>query len=138
MKLTDFKIKHSEIIEYFQIVEEELKILYSIINKGNSNTLDLEDYKLNQIIKELFKLNIDESIIDKSNSIFIQNELKKKRDYYYFYKCYKAIPRIRSVEKSSKFEDACYILEADLKTLKILSKDLKKSISIAKSIYLQK
>lgn len=137
MKLTDFKIKHSEIIEYFQIVEEELKMLYSIIKNGNSNTLDLEDYKLNQIIKELFKLDIDESIINKSNSIFIQNELKKKRDYY-FYKCYKAIPKIRSVEKSSKFEDACYILETDLKTLKFLSKDLKKSISIAKSICIQK
>lgn len=137
MKLIDFKIKHSEIIEYFQIVEEELKIIYSIIKNGFTNTSDIEDYKLNQIIKELIKLNIDESIINKNNMMFIQTELKKKRDYY-FYKCYKVIPKIRNVEKSTKFEDACYILEEDLKTIKALSKDLKKSVNKAKSIYINK
>lgn len=139
MTLLDFKIKHSEIIEYFQIVEEQLKIIYSIIVPGdiNQTLLEIEDYKLNQIIKDLYKLDFDKSIIDGNDSLFIKNDLKVKRDYY-FYKCFKEFHHSRNLEKSKKFEDVCNILESDLKQIKALQKNLKKSKTKAELIYRNK
>lgn len=63
LNYNDFKIMHSEIIAFFQIIENDLKWIYSLMHVGNieKNYDALENKNLGYIIKNLRELDYSDN-----------------------------------------------------------------------------
>lgn len=88
MTETDFRFKHSELIEYYQLIEMRLKgICAALLADEERDWFDrLADHEsdpLGQLVKKLQELQVQKQIILLSKDGFdALNELRKTRNYW--------------------------------------------------------
>ena len=85
MTYRQFRILHSETIGCFQLIENDLKLIYSLMHIGNvnKNFESLEKKNLGFIIKELKKLDYsDEKPFISKNDYNFLNQMKERRNYW--------------------------------------------------------
>ena len=85
MNSNEFKILHSELISYFQLIENDLKWIYSYMHKGNiyDNYNSLNRMNLGNLINELQTLdNYDKNPYISNNEYNFLRQMKELRNYY--------------------------------------------------------
>ena len=126
MNLKKFKIKHSELICYFQLIEYNLKLIYSVMLEGKfkANFAKVENLSLTQILIELKELdNSDRKPFISKENYKLLSEMLPKRNYwchdayldFYYEKGFKYRRKYKKVSKE---------LDADYKVFKNISKTI--------------
>ena len=109
MDYIEFKVQHSELIMYCQIIENDLKWIYSFMHKGKPNQTrnQVSDLSLGQIVKEL-------KYLDGSDGVFWISEetydfllhMSKARNYW-CHQCYIDFVYNKEGWDSKEYEDVC-------------------------------
>ena len=85
MTINQFKILHSETLMFYQIIENDLKIIFAFMHCGNPNyNYNIVDNKsLGQIIKELKELDFSDgkSLISSSDYNFL-SQITQNRNHW--------------------------------------------------------
>ena len=90
MDRNQFKLIHSELIQQVQCVENNLKIIYAAMCKGNfkNNLKSVEKMNLGKIARELEKLDNSDDIPEFSEEEYITiDEIREIRNYW-CHQCY--------------------------------------------------
>ena len=85
-----FKLIHSELIQQVQCIENNLKIIYAAMHKGNfrSNLKSVEKMNLGKIARELEKLDNSDNLPDFSEEEYTTiDEIREIRNYW-CHQCY--------------------------------------------------
>ena len=88
MKEADFRVKHSEMIEYYQLIEFHLKgICASLLADGDRGWLDrLNDYEtdtMGQMLRKIRSIQAQKQIsLLSSEDLDTLDSLRKKRNYW--------------------------------------------------------
>lgn len=126
MNFQDFKILHSETIGSFQLIENDLKWIYSLMHKGDvgENYDSLDKRNLGFVIKELKELDYSAGtpFISKDDYNFL-SQMREKRNYW-CHKAYVDFMYIPSFESSREFDEVC----------RRLIKDRNRILSVQKAI----
>ena len=122
----EFQILHSETIGYFQLIENDLKLIYSLMHVGNvsKNYDSLAKKNLGFVIKELKKLDYSdgEPFISKDDYNFL-NQMKEKRNYW-CHQAYIDFMYTNNFEYSSEFQEVCFNLQCDYDRIKVVQKNV--------------
>lgn len=115
MTFSEFKILHSEIIGYFQLIEGDLKWIYSLMHKGDieDNYDALGKKNLGFVIRELQELDYSagEPLISKDDYNFL-NQMREKRNYW-CHQAYLDFMYKPDFEFSGAFQKVCAKLRKD-------------------------
>ena len=90
MDYTTFKLIHSELIMSVQYIEQDLKLIYSILKDGkfNDNYSDVEAFPLGKILKVLHKVDTEFGLSKiKEKDYELLNEIREIRNYW-CHQCY--------------------------------------------------
>lgn len=121
-----FKILHSETIGYFQLIENDLKWIYSLMHKGNidENYDSLDKRNLGFVIKELKKLDYSAGtpFISKDDYNFL-NQMREKRNFW-CHQAYIDFMYIKNFESSLKFQEICLKLKRDYDHIKAVQRNV--------------
>ena len=85
-----FKLIHSELIQQVQCIENNLKIIYAAMHKGNfrSNLKSVEKMNLGKIARELEELDNSDNLPDFSEEDYTTiDEIREIRNYW-CHQCY--------------------------------------------------
>ena len=85
-----FKLIHSELIQQVQCIENNLKIIYAVMHKGNfkSNLKSVEKMNLGKIARELEELDKSDNLPDFSEEEYTTiDEIREIRNYW-CHQCY--------------------------------------------------
>ena len=85
-----FKLIHSELIQQVQCIENNLKIIYAAMHKGNfkSNLKSVEKMNLGKIARELEELDNSDNLPDFSEEEYTTiDEIREIRNYW-CHQCY--------------------------------------------------
>ena len=120
LRFNDFKVLHSEIIMWCQIIENDLKWIYSFMHRGNTdkNYKYIKNKSLGYIVNKLQELdNLD-------NNLYISNEdyeylkmIKNKRNFW-AHNCYIEFMYCDNFMESREYKSICEKLEEDHSRLK--------------------
>ena len=121
----EFQILHSETIGCFQLIENDLKLIYSLMHVGNvsKNYDTLAKKNLGFVIKELKKLDYSdgEPFISKDDYNFL-NQMKEKN--YWCHQAYIDFMYTNNFEYSSEFQEVCFNLQCDYDRIKVVLKNV--------------
>ena len=85
MNFDEFRIKHSDLIHFFQIIEGDLKWIFAIMRKGDldDNYAKVENLTLGQIVNNLKTLDKSEGeqYISDSDYNFLK-QMTERRNYW--------------------------------------------------------
>ncbi len=130
MTLNEFHCMLGQIIMYCQIIEHDVKMIYSAMCKGDmENTLDMIErnkWTLGHSVKELKKLDFSDSnsYISASDYNFL-SQMAHKRDYW-CHKTYLQFVYNQSFLDSVEYEKECRKLQRDNEKLSAVYKALEK------------
>lgn len=124
-----FKILYSETISYFQLIENDLKWIYSLMRKGNvgDNYDSLDKRNLGFIIKELKELDYSDGtpFISKDDYNFL-NQMREKRNYW-CHQAYIDFMYINNFERSIEFQKVFSKLQRDHDRIEVVQKNVEKA-----------
>lgn len=90
MSIDEFRILHSEVIKFCQLIEDDLKWIYSYMHKGDieENYNSLEKTTLGTLVKKLKVLDNSEGELFISNDDYnFLKQMTEKRNYW-CHQCY--------------------------------------------------
>lgn len=126
LNFNDFKIYHSELIIYCQIIENDLKWIYSEfkIGKPENNYFNVERHNLGKIVTELKALdNSDGNPILSSQDYNYLKQMTQKRNYW-CHGCFLEFIYRGHFENSSEYASVCRKLIKDHDRFLILQKSI--------------
>lgn len=137
MTFEQFRILHSETIAYFQLIENDLKWIYSMMHKGdiNNNYDSLDKRNLGFIIKELKELDYSAGtpFISKDDYNFL-NQMREKRNYW-CHQAYIDFMYVQNFEFSSEFQKVCNKLQRDHDRIKVVQQNVENAKLNANKVF---
>ncbi|MCM1131780.1 MAG: hypothetical protein NC310_08775 [Roseburia sp.] len=137
MDFKTFKILHSETICFCQILENDLKWIYTFMHKGDKNKIrdSLEGKNLGQIIQMLKKLdNEDDDLLISNDDYNFLKQMKNKRNYW-THQSYIDFVYAEGFINSKEYIHVCEKLQRDHDRLQIVYKNVEQLKLRAKEIY---
>ncbi len=137
MNLETFKILHSELIFFCQVLENDLKWIYSFMHKGDDFEIrDSLDHKnLGQIIKMLKRLdNEDDDLLISNEDYNFLKQMKDKRNYW-IHQAYIDFVYAEGFTNSKAYRQVCDKLQRDHDRLQVVYKNVENLKMRAKKIY---
>lgn len=137
MEFKEFKVMHSEIIMYCQLIEEDIKWIYSYMHKGNKfeNRNSLDTKSMGQMIAKLKELDReDDNHFLTDNDYNYLKQMKDKRNYW----CHQAFVDFMYLDDfiySSEYKRICDKLQRDHDKLSILCDNIEHIKLEAKKVY---
>ena len=131
MNFNEFKIKHSELIAFFQMIEHDLKLIYAYMHNGDpkKNFMELERTNLGSIIIELETLdNSDGHPYFKRDEYLYLKQIKNIRNYW-CHEAYLDFIYERDAFNSTKYKDICLRLVKDHQELNEVHKNINKDLN---------
>ena len=128
MKYEAFTYLHSETIKYCQIIEGDLKWVYSFLHIGDVyKTRDsLDNLTFGQIVKKLKQLdNSDGNPVLSASDYNILSQMAQKRNYW-CHECYRDFVYISNWESSPEFAKICKKLIRDHDKLEVVCRNVEK------------
>lgn len=129
MNFQDFKILHSETIGCFQLIEGDLKWIYSLMHKGNidENYDSLDKRTLGFIIKELKELDYSDGtpFLSRDDYNFL-NQMREKRNFW-CHQAYIEFMYIQNFECSPEFKKICSKLQRDHNCIEVVQRNVEKA-----------
>lgn len=127
MNLIEFKIMHSETVMYYQIIENDLKLIYTCRKYGNVNYENFrktENMTLGTVINVLKELDNSDGKpwISASDYNFLK-QIKENRNFWAHHNFLDFIYEGDS-ENSDKYSKQCQKLKKDHKRLGVVYKNL--------------
>ena len=126
MTFSEFKTLHSETIGYFQLIEGDLKWIYSLMHKGDieDNYDALEKKNLGFVIRELKELDYSEGepLISKDDYNFL-NQMRGKRNYW-CHQAYLDFAYLQDFERSERFQNICAKLKRDHDRIAVVQRNV--------------
>lgn len=122
MDFNDFKILHSEVIMYCQLIENDLKWIYSNMKEGNpeENFNSLSTNSLGNTISMLKNLdNSDRRPLLTSADYNFLKQMKDKRNYW-CHQAYIDFSYINDFTYSNEYKNVCSKLRKDYEKFKAL------------------
>lgn len=122
MDFNDFKILHSEVIMYCQLIENDLKWIYSNMKEGNpeENFNSLSTNSLGNTISMLKNLdNSDRRPLLTSADYNFLKQMKDKRNYW-CHQAYIDFSYINDFTYSNEYKNVCLKLRKDHEKFKAL------------------
>jgi len=125
MDFNTFKTKHSEIICYCQIIEGDLKWIYSYLKNGNvlATRESLGNLSLGQIVSELKKLSLEGKAILSDADFNFLYKLTDKRNYW-CHECFRDFVYTQNWPTSTQYETTCQKLLSDHNQFHIVCKNI--------------
>lgn len=109
MNFDEFRIKHSDLIHFFQIIEGDLKWIFAIMRKGDldDNYAKVENLTLGQIVNNLKTLDKSEGeqYISDSDYNFLK-QMTEKRNYW-CHVFYRDFLYVDNWEYSKEYAEVC-------------------------------
>lgn len=119
MNIDEFRIKHSDVIRFCQIIEGDLKWIYALMLKGNpgGNYGKVENFTLGQIVSQLKKLDksAGEQYLSDSDYDYLK-EVTEKRNYWCHF-CYREFIYVDNWINSGEYVKVCKDLQGDWEKL---------------------
>ena len=115
MDFDEFKILHSETIMYYQLIEHDLKLIYSYMLNGDidENYDTIENITLGQMVKKLKNLdNSDGKPLISSGDYNFLSQICKNRNLW-AHNCFSSFMYIENWEKSKEYKKMCEKLGMD-------------------------
>lgn len=129
MNINTFKILHSETIKFCQIIEGDLKWIYSLMHTGNvgENHSKLEKKTLGQVVSMLKKLDKSsgEQFISDDSYNFLK-QMTEKRNYW-CHVCYRDFMYEENPLTSLAYKKVCDKLQRDHDRLAQVFKNVEKA-----------
>ena len=126
MNYEKFTYLHSETIKYCQIIEGDLKWIYSFLHIGDIyKTRDsLDSLTFGQIVKKLKQLDNSDGkpVLSPADYNFL-GQMAQKRNYW-CHECYRDFVYISNWETSLEFSKVCNNLQRDHDKLQIVCKNV--------------
>lgn len=126
MDYKTFTYLHSETIKYCQIIEGDLKWIYSFLHVGNIyQTRDsLDTLTFGQIVKKLKQLDNSDGNpeLSASNYNFL-GQMAQKRNYW-CHECYREFVYINNWENSFEYIKVCNKLQKDHDKFEVVCKNV--------------
>lgn len=128
MNFNEFKILHSEVVMYCQLIEHDLKLIYSHMHKGNidDNYDEIDNRTLGQMVAILKKLDNSNGKPDISAGDYnFLKQMTEKRNYW----CHKAITEFiynDNFLNSNKYAKVYEMLVRDNQKLKMVCNEVEK------------
>lgn len=125
MIFDDYKKMHSETIMYYQLVENDLKIIYSLFWKESNETYwRIKEFTLGAVIKKLkeLDLSLEEPLLTSNDYNFLK-QISKNRNYW-AHSNYIDFSYIKDSLDSDEYHKNCKKLLKDYKRVKEVSKKL--------------
>lgn len=135
-----FKILHSETIGYFQLIENDLKLIYSLMHTGNiyDNYNSLNNSNLGIILKLLNELdNSDGKPLISNSDYHFLNQMREKRNYW-CHQAYIDFVYNDNFENSVKYKKVCDRLQKDHDQIELVYQNVHKLKLKANRIYSRK
>lgn len=126
MDYNQFTYLHSELIKYCQIIEGDLKWIYSFLHIGDIyQTRDsLDTLTLGQIVRKLKELdNSDGKPTLSASDYNFLSQMTQKRNYW-CHECYRDFVYKKNWEYSDEFDKVCSKLQRDHDKLKNVCKNV--------------
>lgn len=126
MNYETFTFLHSETIKFCQIIEGDLKWIYSFLHIGDIyQTRDsLDTLGFGQIVKKLKQLdNSDGNPVLSASDYNFLGQMAQKRNYW-CHECYRDFVYINSWEYSSEFTKVCNKLQKDHDKLQVVCRNV--------------
>ena len=126
MNYDTFTFLHSETIKFCQIIEGDLKWIYSFLHIGDIyQTRDsLDTLGFGQIVKKLKQLdNSDGNPVLSASDYNFLGQMAQKRNYW-CHECYRDFVYINSWEYSSEFTKVCNKLQKDHDKLQVVCRNV--------------
>ena len=137
MTYREFQILHSETIGYFQLIEGDLKWIYSLMHKGDvdENYDSLDKRNLGFIIKELKALDYSAGtpFISKDDYNFL-NQMREKRNYW-CHQAYIDFMYVQNFESSFEFQKVCSKLQRDHDRIQIVQRNVERAKLNANNVF---
>lgn len=137
MTYQEFKILHSETIGYFQLIENDLKWIYSLMHKGDidENYDSLDKRNLGFVIRELKELDFSAGtpFISKDDYNFL-NQMREKRNYW-CHQAYIDFIYTHNFEYSSEFQKVCSKLKRDHDRIEVVQRNVEKAKLNANKVF---
>ncbi len=140
MTFENFKILHSETIGYFQLIENDLKLIYSLMHTGNfyDNYNSLNNSNLGIILKLLKELdNSDGKPLISNSDYHFLNQMREKRNYW-CHQAYIDFVYNDNFENSVKYKKVCDKLQKDHDQINLVYQNVHKLKLKANRIYSRK
>ena len=122
MNYETFTYLHSEIIKYCQIIEGDLKWIYSFLHIGNVEETreSLDNLTFGQIVKKLKQLDNSDGDPNLSASDYnFLSQMAQKRNYW-CHECYRDFVYVDDWMYSAEFKRVCDRLQRDHDKLEIV------------------
>ena len=133
MTFQEFQILHSETIGYFQLIESDLKWIYSLMHKGNiGENYDSLDKRNLGFIKEL-DYSTGTPFISKDDYNFL-NQMREKRNYW-CHQAYIDFIYTHNFEYSSEFQKVCSKLKRDHDRIEVVQRNVEKAKLNANKVF---
>ena len=137
MNINTFKILHSETIKFCQIIEGDLKWIYSLMHTGNvgENHSKLEKKTLGQVVsmlKELDELSGEQFISDDDYNFLKQMTAKRN---YWCHVCYRDFMYEEDPLTSPAYKKVCDKLQRDHDRLEQVFKNVEKAKLDANKVF---
>ena len=126
MNYESFSYLHSEIIKYCQIIEGDLKWIYSFLHIGNVDETrgSLDNLTFGQIVKKLKQLDNSDGNPNLSASDYnFLGQMAQKRNYW-CHECYRDFVYISNWIFSSEYKKVCDKLQRDHDKLEIVCRNV--------------
>lgn len=137
MTFQEFQILHSETIGYFQLIESDLKWIYSLMHNGNigENYDSLDKRNLGFVIKELKELDYSAGtpFISKNDYNFL-NQMREKRNYW-CHQAYIDFMYIENFQNSLEFQKVCSKLQRDHDRIEVVQRNVEKAKLNANKVF---
>ena len=137
MTYDDFKILHSETIGYFQLIESDLKWIYSLMHKGDigHNYDALAKKNLGFVIQALKELDYSagEPFISKDDYNFL-DQMREKRNYW-CHRAYLDFAYIKGYDDSTDFQTVCERLRNHHDTIAAVPRNVEKAKLNANKVF---
>ena len=126
MNYDTFTYLHSETIKYCQIIEGDLKWIYSFLHIGDiyQTRNSLGTLGFGQIVKKLKQLdNSDGNPVLSASDYNFLGQMAQKRNYW-CHECYRDFVYTNNWEYSSDFQNVCNKLQRDHDKLKVVCRNV--------------
>jgi len=137
MNFDEFRIKHSDLIHHFQIIEGDLKWIFAIMLAGelDDNYSKVEKMTLGQIVNKLKELDKSggEQYISDSDYNFLK-QMTEKRNYW-CHECYRDFVYETNWEYSNEYQKVCQKLDRDWQRLETVCRNVEKAKIRANDVY---
>lgn len=129
MTYDEFRLKHSDLISFFQFIESDLRLIYAGMLKGDfKDNLDLlNKSNLGEIINQIRILDNSDGNKELNDDDYkLLNQIRKKRNYW-CHQCYLDFLYIQDrSEQMNKFNEIALLLDKDYEKISKLYKSIQK------------